>query len=421
MKDAELAVFGGVGAFRQIVGADADVAPVELRALEVHAQDLIARQGVVDATGVEVVVGRAAQRNVAGDLAERRGRVGHGRGVAVLAVEVEAERRALVDERAVQADPVLPALSRAGLIHQRVAAVHRAVVKAGPHRSPDRPDAGLGQDLDPHLAGEVHLRRELIAGHADRFDQRLRRQVAALEAVDEELRARPGDVHQLPPELVGIVRERLDLLTRHDRAEGHITVGRRLLAIALDRHRRLQAIDRQHHHLLVLAAPDADLGQRSRLKARELGRDRVAARDKALELHLPLRGRRRRRDDRRLVGRLDAGEGHRRARQHAARFVEHRHLQDAVPGGLREEGGRCEAGQAEERDKSAHHRLLLSHDFRLCRLQTSDWESAYFSGSSFLGSILALTRKRSKVVSSVVSVPMARRSRNGNFTPSTSR
>ena len=78
-EQPELAVFGGVGALGQIVGANPDVAAVELRALEVHAQDLIARQRVVDAAAEEVVVGGAFQRNVAGDLAKRRRGVEHGR------------------------------------------------------------------------------------------------------------------------------------------------------------------------------------------------------------------------------------------------------------------------------------------------------------------------------------------------------
>jgi len=42
-------------------------------------------------------------------------------------------------------------------------------------------------------------------------------------------------------------------------------------------------------------------------------------------------------------------------------------------------------------------------------------------GWNFFGSILVLTRKRSKVVSSTVSAPSARRSRKGHFMPSTSR
>ena len=92
-----------------------------------------------------------------------------------------------------------------------------------------------------------------------------------------------GDVQQLAAELVGIVRERVDLLARHDRAERHVAIGGGLLAIAFDRHRRLTRSIGSTSDLFVLAAADADVRQRSRLKAGELGLDRVAAGSEVLE------------------------------------------------------------------------------------------------------------------------------------------
>ena len=120
---------------------------------------------------------------------------------------------------------------------------------------------GLGQDLDAELAGEVDFRRELIARDPDRLDQRFRRQFASLEAVDEDLRVRPGDVHQLPPQLVGIVRQRLDLLARHHRPERDVAIRCGDLPIARDGHVGLQAVDRQHQRLPVLAGSHPDSGR----------------------------------------------------------------------------------------------------------------------------------------------------------------
>ena len=48
-------------------------------------------------------------------------------------------------------------------------------------------------------------------------------------------------------------------------------------------------------------------------------------------------------------------------------------------------------------------------------------EALHFRTSNFFGSIFALILNRSNVVSSVVSEPVARRSRNGHWSPSTSR
>ena len=111
--------------------------------------------------------------------------------------------------------------------------------------------------------------------------------------------------------------------------------------------------------LPVLAAPDPDVRQRLRLKAGELCCDRVAARGKVLELDLALLARRRGRDERRLGGRLDAGERHGGARQDAPRFVQNSDLQGRVTGGLRMESGRYQAGQTEDHGNSHHWSTLF--------------------------------------------------------------
>ena len=49
---------------------------------------------------------------------------------------------------------------------------------------------------------------------ADLLNLILRRQAAAAEAVDEDLRARTGHAHQLLGHLVRIVRQRIDLILR---------------------------------------------------------------------------------------------------------------------------------------------------------------------------------------------------------------
>ena len=57
------------------------------------------------------------------------------------------------------------------------------------------------------------------AGETDRADLRLRRQLAAAEAVHPDRRARPGHLLEHLLHLVGIVRQRVDLLFRQDVAE----------------------------------------------------------------------------------------------------------------------------------------------------------------------------------------------------------
>jgi hypothetical protein len=264
------------------------------------------------------------------------------------------ERRAFADERSVQADAVVDALRGTPLADQRMTSIGGAVVEPHADVSAHGPDSRLGENLDPHLAREVDLGRELIACHADRLDQRLGRQLATFEAVDQDLRVRPGDVDQLPAELVGIVGQRFDLFARERRAEGDVAVGRRVLAIPLDGDGGLHAIDRQHDDLAVRAAADANVRQRARLKTGELRRERVPPGHEILERGLSLRICGDRLDRRRLVGRLDPGERDRGARQHSARFVEHGDQERGVAVGLCGHGGGRRAGEAHHGEESAH-------------------------------------------------------------------
>ena len=64
------------------------------------------------------------------------------------------------------------------------------------------------------MPGFVVLGRERVAVEADLLDLILRRQPAAAEAVDEDLRARPGHLRELLGHLVRIVGQRVDLFRR---------------------------------------------------------------------------------------------------------------------------------------------------------------------------------------------------------------
>jgi hypothetical protein len=169
----------------------------------------------------------------------------------------------------------------------------------------------------------VDLGGELVARHADRFDERLGRQLAALEAVDQNLRVGAGKVHQLPAQFVGIVRQRLDLFAGQHAPERDVAIGRGLLTISLDSHGGLHAIDRQDDDLAIRAGAEPHIGEGARLEAGELRRDRVTAWEQVLERHLALRVRLRRFDRDGLVARFDAGQGDVGCRQHATGFVEH--------------------------------------------------------------------------------------------------
>lgn len=266
------------------------------------------------------------------------------------------KRRALADERAVQTDAVHEALRGSALTDERILPVEGAVVEAHAHVAPDRTDPGLGENLNPEFAGIVRFRRKLIPGDPNRLDHGFRGKLTPFEAVDENLRVRPAHVHQLTAKLVGIVRERLDLLPRENRSERHVTLRRGLLAIPFHRDRGLHAIDRKDNHLAVVPAANAHLRQGSRLKSGKFGCDGIPPRRQVFKPYLSLLVRLCRLDGGSLCGRIDAGECHRGRRKHAARLVQYRDHQGRVALGLSDCVDRGEAREAEQ-DENAHHFL----------------------------------------------------------------
>ena len=311
----------------------------------------------------------------------------------------------MTDQRPVQSTAVHQALRRTAHADDRIATVHGAVIEAHAHVASHRSDPGLGQDLDAELAGEVDFRRELVARDPDRLDQRFRRQFSSLEAVDEDLGVWTGDVDQLPPQFVGVVRQRLDLFARHDSPEGDVPIRGGRLAIARHGDVGLQAVDRQHQSLPVVARAHPDVREGARLESRELGAERIPSRREVLKCGLPLCIGCRCQRGRCLGGRFGACKRHVRAGQDRPRFIDDGDDKRGVAGRLRE---RLRCG---EKGKTAKN-----GDTHSCLPVTG-----HFTASNLRGSIRALSRKRSKVVSSVVSLPMARRSRNGRRSPSTSR
>jgi hypothetical protein len=113
----------------------------------------------------------------------------------------------------------------------------------------------------------VILGGELIARNADRFDHRLGRQRATLEAVDADHGARTGHVLQLLPQLGRIVGERFHLFARQGGAERVAAVGGRFLLVLAHLDRRLHLLERQQQQLFVIAAAQPDVRQTARLES----------------------------------------------------------------------------------------------------------------------------------------------------------
>ena len=171
---------------------------------------------------------------------------------------------------------------------------------------------------------------ELIARDADRSNLRFVRQRAAFEAVDLDDRAGAGHVHQLLPQHVGIVGQRLELFAGERGAEGRAArVGGRRLLVLADRDRFLVAGDRQHQHLPVVAVADPHLGDPPRFEALEIRLNGVAARRQFRDRGHAVRARLHGLDRRRLVGGVNARHRDGGARQHRAGGIHHRDLERA--------------------------------------------------------------------------------------------
>ena len=117
------------------------------------------------------------------------------------------------------------------------------------------------------------LGREGVADDADRADDVARRQRAAVETVDAHARGAAGHLHQLPHQLVRIVRERLDLFVGQLRRERVVRIGGRRLRIQSDFHRVGERGQLELDLLLVVAGAQAHVGQFEGIEARELRLD----------------------------------------------------------------------------------------------------------------------------------------------------
>ncbi len=182
------------------------------------------------------------------------------------------------------------------------------------------------------------LRGEAVARDVDRLDLRLRWERRAFEAVHANHRTGAGQIVQLLPQDVGIIREGVDLLASQRGTERVLPVRSRFLFVASDRDlvRELQNGERQR--LLVVTDPDADVGIDLRVEPRELRFDGVPPWAEVRERGNALLTR----DDRcdlcgfgRVVHPRDGHDG---AGQHAAGLIDDRESQSAVARRLREAG-----------------------------------------------------------------------------------
>ena len=135
------------------------------------------------------------------------------------AERVDEERALVLNHRAAEAEAVVDVLFGAPDRHERAAAAQAIVAHQQVREVAQRSDARLRDDLNRHPAGGVKLRRELIAGDADRSNHRLGRQRPALEAVDADDGAGPGHLLQLLLQHRRVVRQRVDLIARQRRPE----------------------------------------------------------------------------------------------------------------------------------------------------------------------------------------------------------
>ena len=396
--DVVCAVLGRVGAFDLVKAADALVLVGEAAQVVGEADRLVERQGVVHLPVHEQVVARRPDRQRLGARAAARQHDVQVRRVVRAGPEgVDVERALVLDETAAHPETVVDVALGSSDRHERAAAAQPAVAHAEVREVADRSDPGLRDDLDRHAARAVEFRRELIARDADRSDLRLRRQRAALEPVDPDDRARAGHLLQLLLQLHRIVRQRFDLFAGERRAERVAArIGGGLLLVLPDGHRCFHLFDGEYGDLFVLAGADPHVFHDPRLEARELRLDRVAAGRQRQRRDAGFR-RERRIDGRRMRRLVSAGRRHLRADDHAAAGVDDG---DAEEGGRRRLSERARRRQREPEHEHTHHD---------------------FGASNLRGSIFALIRIRSKVVSSIVSPATARRIRNGSFSPSTSR
>ena len=280
MRSVVTVLFARVGALGLVVAADAEVALCRVVLVVADAQRLVLGDRVVEARRRRSRCRAAAAARSASDRVPSGSRdVQVRRLERVDAVQREVERRALLDQRS-RRSCCRSSACRSGPFprRERAAAAQRAVAQVVAAAAAQRADARLRDDVDEQPAGAVVLRGERVAGDVDRLDLRLRRQLAALEAVDAHAqRRRPAMSCSCCAISVGIVRQRVDLLARERGAErAAAAIGRRFLLVAADGHRVLQPLDRQHDHLLVVVGgADAHVLEDAGLEAGKLRLDEI--------------------------------------------------------------------------------------------------------------------------------------------------
>src|SRR6185295_7310169 len=111
------------------------------------------------------------------------------------------------------------------------------------------------------VARVLRLGGELVARDVNGLDLRLRRQLLAFEAVNANDGVGPRQLGELPLQLVGIVRERVNLIGGELQAElGRSPVCRRFLRVVADDDGRLELRQDQYDGELVV-----DAGTRARV------------------------------------------------------------------------------------------------------------------------------------------------------------
>jgi hypothetical protein len=263
-------------------------------------------------------------------VAARRAGRQEGRRVRVVPLEVDGERAAILQDRAAKIPAPVLALRGSFLADERILAVHRAVVKAEPCARTERPDPRLRDDVDEQPAGAVVFRGELVAGDPDHFDLRLRRQLLTLEAVDAHHGTESRHILELAFEFVGILRQRLDLLARENRAERQAAIGRSFLPIAAHRNGVFHFLERHNQDVLVVARANPDVAQQADVETGKFTLDRVPAGLQPIERRQPLFRCFGGRDRHTLGGALGPDDRYGGALQHASRRIDHGHEQPAI-------------------------------------------------------------------------------------------
>ena len=299
--------------------ADAEVLLLVAVRLQFDAQHVILGERVFDARlDVEAIVRLfdGVEARAIGALAGDRFRV-----VGIEAADRERERRLALDDRAVDRPHRALACFVAAFERFRVARVERVVAERERHRVAPLAVARPGANVDARESALVILGGERIEAEADFRDLRLRRQAAALEAVDAEHRARAGHLLEHLRHFVGVVRQLIDLFLRELRGER--VVERLLGLVARDVDLLDERRDGERHLLVGVAAADVLL-EVLRVESDRFDVDGVFAGRQVLEDRFAaLAG---------LHGAIDAffaPDAHGRIDDRRARFVDHRDAQRA--------------------------------------------------------------------------------------------